>query len=109
MGRPAAVIGNEPQRWSLPGTGFVFFLIDLRKILITQRLLDFDPLYSPQILANNPLRYQNLDSKELNSSVGLGCYDYCEAILSVRICGAQGQMSRDFADSLWISVRPEAR
>src|SRR5579862_1924917 len=58
-----------------------------------------------QILANRRLRYQNLDFKELNSSVRVSCDDYCEAILRVSICGAQGQMSHDLAAGLWISVR----
>jgi hypothetical protein len=79
-------------------------LIHLRKLLDAWELLEFDPNCGPQILANIGLRSKNLDFKELNSSVKLGSDDYCEAIMRVWICGAQGQMSQDLARGLWISV-----
>ena len=34
-------------------------------------------------------KYQNIDFKELSSSVRFSCDDYCEAILRVRICGGK--------------------
>jgi hypothetical protein len=58
------------------------------------KLLEFDLSCDPQNLANNRLRSQNIDFKELNASVRLGCDDYCKAIMRVWICGAQGQMSQ---------------
>jgi len=70
-------------------------LINLRKILIALVLLDLDRIYVTQNLGNRRLKYQNLDFKELNSSIRLGCDDYGEAIVNVWICGAQGQMSQD--------------
>jgi hypothetical protein len=39
----------------------------------------FDPILAEQNLGNTGLRYQNLDFKELNSSVRLSCDGYCEA------------------------------
>ena len=74
-----------------------FFLINLRKILIAWKLSEFDPGRGAQDLENKTLRYQSIDFKELDSSVRLSCDGYCEAIVSIWICGAQGQMSQDLA------------
>jgi hypothetical protein len=59
--------------------------------------------FSAQNLESRRLTSQNLDFKELNSSVRLGCDDYCEAILKDSIGEAQGQMPQDLAAGLWIS------
>jgi hypothetical protein len=68
------------------------------------RVAGFRSHFSAQNLENTGLKSQNLDFKELNSSVRLGCDDYCEAILMVSTYGAQGQMSQDLADGLWKAV-----
>ena len=84
-----------------------FFQINLRKLLIAGELSDFDPLFAAQNIGNKRLRYQNIDFKELSSSIRLSCDDYCEAIVSVSICGAQGQMSQELGIGLWITVGGE--
>jgi hypothetical protein len=66
------------------------------------RVAGFRSHFSAQNLESRRLKNQNLDFKELNSSIRLGCDDYCEAILKVSICEAQGQMSQGLADGLWI-------
>jgi hypothetical protein len=58
-----------------------------------------------KILETQALRYQNLDFKELTSSVRLTWDGYCEAIMKVAISGAQGQMSQVSTGGLWISAR----
>jgi len=82
-----------------------FFWINLCKIQIARELLGFDPMGAAQNPGNRRLKYQNLDFKELNSSVGRSCDGYGEAIVNVRVSRAQGQMSQDLADRLWKSVR----
>ena len=57
-----------------------------------------------KILKTQELRYQNLDFKELTSSVRLTCDGSCEAIMKVAISGAQGQMSQVLAGGLWICL-----